>query len=1114
MDGEDTPKNKIGYENEPDYSTLRGAQAQEIDTPQQPSLRDKAANTAATAEQTATTAAAASKAVASGGADVKADIAAIKGAVNFASNVKGKGEEEQGVASSGLKKAAPILGALLLILIPIAFLAVPLIMPFHLLANIVSKFDSNAGIKEAAEQSYIAMIDGNADLTDATLESIGYDGISQEACDELFETPYGSIEYYSGHNTQGCVPTQLALIGNPPDPSAEAYFKSKLLEGAVLADTGTPSTSNPYAYSGAFKWTDRDGYVHWIGPDNFNYYYHFNNEFFRAISQGSLAWTGTFSGWFDDMVRELMQKLDLTRNTFQGFYEDVTDQLESRENYYEVISKVNEKNTLTHASNEHLLLLYECEPFDKGIARKIEITDTFADYITATLVEKGGGCNFKEAERPAGIEDLCDPNYRWRLGNNGLWEEYIYDYTCPEWANYDTTTSTKVGDKIDDASGVIQAYLPEMAKSFMTIARRSSGGFAGDGVSMYNPVVETCAQLYGLSYFSVIVAASRLNQASTFAAQALEAVDKTRAGLGSEAGIHQLGKQLSETGTYTYMEAGGGEVFGLDSFISTSTTNRPALNSQGLSWLNTNSAVDQNNLSVETLSVEGILKGFVLSTELVATCTAYSYVRNTLYGLVSLLTGRSGKTHNNFDANDLFMGSLAGRHGIIDQAVRYAAYALVFNPCTTDADGNLATNENVGDCIALGSHNYLSQNHRLSGGSPADEAKLKQFVEQRRRTIAREAELDREQRSPFDVYSPNTFLGSIVGRVSPYVASLTNSNIFTSISNIVGNSINSLLPTASALQTDTLMANTRGTDEDDRCKFLHEIGAVGDAFCLPYTITDVALFDPEIAPMSAKAVEDYIATHKFYVSPGVGDQTGFEGLNEQNNRIINPKSNLAKYIKYCSNRIALFGIIDANIAKDFIEESEGEEDVGWFQSLIRKLMSLLTLGFYEFLRPKGSEAEGMELMEEALTWADGRNCVATDRHTTDTITPNFWNEQGRYYQAYMTYQRININRSGGKGNNAIEVVQAYNAKHPLNTHDDRIAATAGMLPEDYAAVKNYIAYQAADLSSHGPTIASVSTPSGFKLKRSITPLTDFLIEKIIPITTPSLIDPRQQGTTA
>ena len=1075
MDGEDTPKNKLGYENEPDYSTLKGAQAQE-------DPRQHAQSIAATAEQSATTAQKAE----SGATAVKSGTEAAaafesgnyakaveKGieTIKHANNVTGKNDKEQGASSNIRKGSASIIVVLLLALIPIAFLVVPLIMPFHLLANIVGKFDSNAGLKEAAEQSYIGMIDGNASLADATLESIGYDGISQAGCDELFETPNGSIEYYSGHNTRGCVPTQLALIGNPPDPSATAYFNSKLLEGAVLADTGTPSTSNPYAYSGAFKWTDRDGEVHWIGPVEFSDYFHNNTEFNKAISQGSLGWTGTFSGWFDDMVRELMQKLELTRNTFQGFYEDVTDQLASQENYFDVIDAVNSKNTMTHTSNEKLLLLYNgCNIHYKGTARKIEITDTFADYIQATLVDKEGACVF--VEPPEAIADLCDPNYRLIYRGGVVVGREIVNYTCPEVAYYDTRTSTKVGDPIDDASGTIQAYLPEMAKSFRTITRNDGTG-------------DICAQLYGLSYFSVIVAANRLNQASTFAAQALEAIDKTRAGLGSESGIHQLAKQLSETGTYTHLEDGQ-NIEGLGYSIATSTTNRPALNSQGVSWINTNSAIDGTDFSVQNLSVEGVIKGFILEAHTVAACNASTVAGHILFSLISLVVGSS---HSNFDANDEYMSGV--ERNLINRAIREAAYALVFNPCTTDDEGNLARNEDVGNCIALGAHNYLSQNHRLSGGSPADMEKLQQFVEQRRRTIAREAELDREQRSPFDVYSPNTFLGSIVGRVAPYAASLTSSSIFTSIGNIVTSSINSLLPTASALQTDTLIGNI------GECKLLDSLdptengnGAVGDIFCVPYTITDIALFDPEIGPMSAKEVEAHVES--------LG---GFDGFTEQNNRIINPESNFAKYIKYCSNRISIFGVIDANILKDYLEEVE--ENTGWFQSFFRRLLSFLTLGFYEYLES--------ENLETALRWATGRNCVATNN---PDINNNFWNEQGRYYQAYMTYQRININRSGGNGNNAIDTIHAYNAKHPINTPDDRIAATAGMLTEDYAIVRDYIAYQTTDLSSHGPTIASIAKPATIKFKHSITPLTDFLIEKIIPITTPNLIDPRQQGITA
>lgn len=1057
MDGEDNDQdNKIGYENEPDYSTLKGAQAEEAGELRQakPSARDQAANLAKNSEDVAAGAKKAGEAAAKfGSGDYVGAAKDAVGAVNkFTNATKGKEEKEKGSASSTLKKAAPAIGVVLLIGVVALALSSQVAMPFHLIANIKEKLDGWFGAKStAAESSLAAMIDGSPELGEAINENVGYDGISQEACDELY---LYNIEYYKSKGIRGCTPT--ALKGETEEPADPSSIRSKVPEDAIFASNS--STSDPKAYAGAFVWVDKAGIEHEIGPEEFADYFNNNTEFNNAISQGSLAWTGSFSGWFDDMVDKLMEKLEVTRNDFQNYYEDINDQTKSAEAYKEIIEAINsqDKRTMSHTDNEKLVFFDSCSSTNqKGLARRSEIIEqTNANFITSELKSTIGGCTVSSP--PSEISDLCT------LQDSG-------DYLCPKSALYDTTSYTIVGEKIDDAAQKVESYLPEMSKSFKKISDN-----------------EECAQLYGISYFSIIVAANRLHQATTFAAQALEAIDKTKGGLGHESGIHQLGKQLSEKGTYQYLDDGD-NISGLEASLKTSTTDRTALNSEGLSWINTNSIISSTDKSVSKLSVEGVMKGFILEAGTIASCSAATITGNILYGLVSIIIGKS---HTNFDANDASM--LTVERNLIDQAIRQAAYGLVYNPCTTDADGNLAKNEDVGNCIALGAHNYLSQNHRLAGGSPADQAKLQQYVERYRHTMARQKEQDRANRSPFDISSPNTFLGSIVNTITPYASTLASSSIFTSLSSLVSSSINSILPATSAIMEDTLAGNIGS------CKLLgglnpedESAGAVGDAFCVPYIITDVSLFDPELEAISAKEVEKKVESLDGLKS----------GKTKNNNREINPESNFARYIKYCSNRVSIFGVIDANILKDYLDEHRP----GFFESIINTIGGLF--GFYDKLTIED------ERVQSALAWATGRNCVATDN---SAINNNFWNNEGRYYQAYMVYQRVNINRAGGDGNNALETIQSWDDEHPITSPEDFESAQLGMLTEDYIPIKNYLVYQILNKSTFGPTVAVSDNPSSnITFRRSITPLTDLIIDNVFPLNGPyDLLDPKKQATTA
>ena len=145
-------------------------------------------------------------------------------------------------------------------------------------------------------------------------------------------------------------------------------------------------------------------------------------------------------------------------------------------------------------------------------------------------------------------------------------------------------------------------------------------------------------------------------------------------------------------------------------------------------------------------------------------------------------------------------------------------------------------------------------------------------------------------RSPFDITSKNTFLGSIVYKLAISLKPSSFISQIASFSNTIGASLISLLP------------NTYADDETERylanygdCKTLASIGAVGSTSC------------SEIATFDTTTLE------------GIFDDPGFIDFMNKNttvsgsSRTINSGSTLDVFIKYNNKRITPLGVMDGGI---------------------------------------------------------------------------------------------------------------------------------------------------------------------------------------------------------
>lgn len=181
--------------------------------------------------------------------------------------------------------------------------------------------------------------------------------------------------------------------------------------------------------------------------------------------------------------------------------------------------------------------------------------------------------------------------------------------------------------------------------------------------------------------------------------------------------------------------------------------------------------------------------------------------------------------------------------------------------------------------------------------------------------IAHEAEYDRRNRSPFDITSRHTFLGSIVNNLTPLANTLSTplSTVSKTVS-LVGSAIGSLSPTASAAGE----VKFRGS-LNESCPALGNLGLIGDAYCNPYFVSGYTIGNTAVA--DSDYYSGYIASNysedpaDIFESVEYGSDGGenFDFDADTVNPPIKEGSELAKWVIAGAARESQPGTIDANI---------------------------------------------------------------------------------------------------------------------------------------------------------------------------------------------------------
>ena len=188
-----------------------------------------------------------------------------------------------------------------------------------------------------------------------------------------------------------------------------------------------------------------------------------------------------------------------------------------------------------------------------------------------------------------------------------------------------------------------------------------------------------------------------------------------------------------------------------------------------------------------------------------------------------------------------------------------------------------------GELLAEGAVNVGKALARAGGATAGDNAAVKAYAKLTDTVLALDAESDRMNRSPFDITSKNTFLGSIVHKMAVGIKTST-------LLKTMGGMIRSIFPAAYADDEN----NSYLTNFGD-CRTLGAIGAVGSVTC-----ATVATFDTSTLN---NIFND--ANFKAFVEANTELKDG--------QRRIKNDSDLANFIKYNNERLTPDGVMDGGI---------------------------------------------------------------------------------------------------------------------------------------------------------------------------------------------------------
>jgi len=394
---------------------------------------------------------------------------------------------------------------------------------------------------------------------------------------------------------------------------------------------------------------------------------------------------------------------------------------------------------------------------------------------------------------------------------------------------------------------------------------------------------------------ATLKAAGTLNTADTISKEQkssalflafMENISKMKAGEGNNSNINEAMNYLYETRDSSVVDTKTGEVV---------TVRGSMLESPSLYAILSGEKIDVGK--VENYSSDRILK----TTENQLGVNYGSATGETVASSTNGLKGSIGQYNN---------GGAAASSVVLEKNTLTVSNSLINNDF--ESIGGISG----GELLVEGAVNVGKELAKASGATAGSAESVKAYARLNATILALDAESDRLNRSPFDITSKNTFLGSIFYKLA--VGIHKADSVFgkiTAFSSVVASTVNNLLPATYADDEAEQYLTNFGD-----CETLGNIGAVGSASC-----SMIATFD-------TTTLNDTFNDAGF-INFVNNNTTLSNGV-----RKIKNNSVLADFIKYNDERITPAGIVDGGILQSLTNESSKIPFVSNILSMVQTLL--------------------------------------------------------------------------------------------------------------------------------------------------------------------------------
>ncbi|MDR0979864.1 MAG: hypothetical protein LBM12_01775 [Candidatus Nomurabacteria bacterium] len=522
-------------------------------------------------------------------------------------------------------------------------------------------------------------------------------------------------------------------------------------------------------------------------------------------------------------------------------------------------------------------------------------------------------------------------------------------------ATQERTTDPETGKTTDSLSqNEIGQDFPAAKAAIGADIRARALQIAGRAGGISTALTASCAVFLAVGAASAVFAAMEMAKGLQVVAAWLEAGQKMQAGEGDES-YYALGDALTIQTTTTAFDKDGNEIE-LHNGAQKSATESAGLqnvlvggtftaeNDQSALKYHAEKAVGY--MGITGGSVAGCLAAMLAGGVIGAVAEAFSIVVS--FVPIAGQAFAIGKLLAKVAADTATQAAISVAIGAGVGALTAMLAKGLITTIATDVEG-----EDFGNLLASVGGRYMSGVHQANGGVVATEERALAYYRETQAVLARQAESDRAERSPFDITTKNTFLGSLAYNMSGFAAS---SSLFSNLTGL-----------ASAVQASSLPLQWRASadvagelafkDGLGNCPQLSQLYPEGITEGEDGTVHTVAcdLFGNPIRTNDLEAMEldpEYVFWKTAFTCDGSecsfgksGDETQtysgthFDGtewtltgnatveVDENGLEKINPKSELGKMIVYGVNRSTDPGVLDLNIM--MAEDDSGPSWLGW-----------------------------------------------------------------------------------------------------------------------------------------------------------------------------------------